>query len=80
MTQRDIELQIESKRYYIADKFKDIQMNANTLKYAENQASNYRAFVKITDAIDEVKKAYEEISELEVTSPEEEEDSGWNSW
>ena len=72
MTKREIELKIEAWKYHIADKFKDIQVNANALKYAENQGKNNQLLMKITDAIDDIKRSYGEIATLEITTPDEE--------
>lgn len=74
MTRREIERTVEEYNYLIADKFKDLQLQANTLKYAEDRGKNAQTFLKIRDIIDEVNKAYEAIDDVEATVPDDDED------
>lgn len=70
MTQREIENEIYDQKYHIADKFKDIQMQGNALKNPEDEGKNKQTLIKIKDAIDDILRAYAQITELEITVPD----------
>lgn len=81
MTQKELDEKIYSYNSYILDKFKDIQGQANSLKNVD-KPKNEVAFCKIKDFIADIRKAYDELEKLAVTSVEEEvkEDDGYNSF
>ncbi len=60
---------------YIADKFKDIQMQANSLKNVEDEVKVRQAFIKINDFIDEARRSYGDLEELSHEDVIEEEDT-----
>lgn len=77
MTKKQIDEKIYNYNTFILDKFKDIQAQANSLKNVD-KPKNDVAFAKITDAIADVRNAFDKLEELEyeVPDPEEEEESG----
>ena len=80
MTFRDIELQKSAYNNLIADKFKEMQIASNQLKYAEDKGKNTQILVKMKDAIEEVYRCYSKLEELELEIPEEEnDDNGFGS-
>lgn len=73
MTQKEIDEKIYTFNSYILDKFKDIQGQANALKNVD-KPKNEVVFLKIKDAIADIRKAYDELERLSTISPEETED------
>lgn len=73
MTQK----QIDEKKYnystFVLDKFKDIQVQANTLKNVD-RPKNEVAFAKITDYIADIRSAFDKLEELDREEPDIEED------
>lgn len=75
MTQKEIDTKIFEMRMYIADKFRDIQMQSQSLKNVEDEVRVKQTLVKISDFVNEIQSAYRELSDLqceEADEPEEE--------
>ena len=49
---------------YIADKFRDIQMQANALKNVEDEVKVRQTLVKISDFVEEIYKGYNSLEDL----------------
>lgn len=49
---------------YIADKFRDIQMQANALKNVEDEVKVRQTLVKISDFVEEIYKGYSSLEDL----------------
>lgn len=58
--------------YRLADKTKDIQMQAQSIKNPEDESKNTQIFMKIKDAIDDMTRAYNELRNLDSEIVEEE--------
>ena len=79
MTERELETKIYDMKSFIADKFKDIQMQAQSLKNPdEDQMKILSILTKISDDISDIKRGYSDLEELNVTVPEPEETEGGN--
>lgn len=72
MTQREIERKKEEYVSVLADKTKDIQMQAQSIKNPEDESKNTQIFMKIKDAIDDMTRAYNELRNLDSEFVEEE--------
>lgn len=75
MTQKEIDTKVFELRMYIADKFRDIQMQSQSLKNVEDEVRVKQTLVKISDFVNEIQSAYRELSDLqheEADEPEEE--------
>ena len=72
MTQREIERKKEEYVSVLADKTKDIQMQAQSIKNPEDESKNTQIFMKIKDAIDDMTRAYNELRNLDSEIVEEE--------
>ena len=72
MTQREIERKKEEYVSVLADKTKDIQMQAKSIKNPEDESKNTQIFMKIKDAIDDMTRAYNELRNLDSEIVEEE--------
>lgn len=77
MTQKEIDEKLYEYNSFVTDKFRDIQAQANTLKYVDRQ-KNEVVFAKISDFIADIRHVYDKIEELERETPdaEEEENNG----
>ena len=64
MTRREYDDKEYEIKSYIADKFKDIQMQALSLKNVEDETKVRQAFVKINDFIDEARRSYGDLEAL----------------
>ncbi len=72
MTQRQKEEKIYEMNAYIADQFRSIQGQGNSLKNPEDRGKNALAMLKIKDFIDSVNRAYDTIDRIELEDVEEE--------
>ena len=72
MTREEIEEGIFKYRYYIADRIKDIQIFANSMKNVEDIPKNKQTLLKISDAIADIRNSYGELEELLYTEPDDE--------
>ncbi len=74
MTQKQLDNKIYELKSFAADKFKDIQMQAASLKNPEDQMKVNQTMTKITDDIADIRKAFGDIKTLESEVPEDEDD------
>ena len=72
MTEGQIEDKIYETKMYISDKFRDIQMQAQSLKNVEDEEKVKQTLTKIRDFVDEVFRGYGTLEELDHEIPEEE--------
>lgn len=80
--------ELEDKKFetsmYIADKFRDIQMQANSLKAVEDEEKVKITITKIVDFCEEVRRGYSELESLNMEDPvddtDEDEDNGFKSF
>lgn len=77
MTQKQLDNKIYELKSFVADKFKDIQMQSASLKNPEDQMKSNQTMTKITDDIADIRKAFGDIKVLESEVPEEDEDDFW---
>lgn len=75
MTQSQIDGKIYEMKVYIADKFRDIQMQSQTLKNVEDETKVLQALAKISDFSEEIKRGYYALTELENEEVTEEKNS-----
>mgnify|MGYP006967218005 CR=1 FL=1 len=75
MTLREIEDKQFEVSMYIADKFRDIQMQANSLKSVEDEVKVKSTITKIVDFCEEVRRGYAELESLSMEDPVEETDN-----
>ena len=75
MSRRDYDDKEYELKSHIADKFKDIQMQANSLKNVEDETKVRQTFIKINDFIDEARRAYGDLEALAHEDVIEEEDT-----
>ncbi len=73
MTRRELEMKDYELRSFIAEKFKDIQMQAQSLKNVEDRDKALRAFAAIDEFIGDAKRTYVELEYLQDETPEDEE-------
>lgn len=71
MTLQEIEDRDYELRSFIADKFKDIQMQSNALKNPEDEDKNKTTLIKICDAVEDIRRSYGQLLELSMEIPEE---------
>lgn len=72
MTQREIDDKVYELKMYIADKFRDIQMQSQALKNVEDETKTLQTCLKISDFVTEIQRAYGSLEELAHEEPEEE--------
>ena len=62
-------MNLEDKKFelknYIADKFRDLQLQSQSLKIVEDEVKNLQTLSKMVDFINEVRRSYGELSNLE---------------
>lgn len=75
MTQQEIDDKVFELRMYISDKFRDIQMQSNSLKNVEDEVRNKQTLVKIDDFINDIRTAYSNLSDLQCEEAEEPEEN-----
>lgn len=85
MTIKEQEDQIFETQMYIADKFRDIQMQANSLKAVEDEDKVKITLTKIVDFCEEIRRGYNTLEELKFVDPveennDDEEYNGFNSF
>ena len=71
MTVRELEDKIFETQMYISDKFRDIQMQAQSLKSVEDEAKVQITLTKIIDFVEEVRRGYDTLNALHHEEPEE---------
>lgn len=64
MTRTEYEEKEYELKMYIADKFRDIQMQANSLKNVEDATKVKLTLVKISDFIQEIQRGYGSLESL----------------
>lgn len=81
MTQREIDAKVYEMKSYIADKFRDIQMQAQTLKNVEDETKALNTLTKISDFTGEIRRAYGSLEDMshEDIEEEPEEDNSYNN-
>lgn len=72
MTAHELEAKTYELKSYIADKFRDIQMQANSLKNVEDEGKVLITLAKLTDFITEIRRGYSDIALLYQEEIEEE--------
>jgi len=72
MTLQELETKTYELKSYIADKFRDIQMQANSLKNVEDEDKVLITLAKLTDFITEIRRGYSNIALLYQEEIEEE--------
>lgn len=82
MTISQIEDKMFELRSYIADKFRDIQMQSQALKNVEDEAKNRITLTKINDFVEEILRGYGELEALYHEEPDEEtpDDNEYSKW
>ena len=74
MTKHQLESKIYDTKSYIADKFRDIQGQANTLKNVEDETKVLQALAKISDFTADIQRGYGTLNALLLEEPEDDED------
>lgn len=74
MTQQKLDSKIYDTKVYIADKFRDIQLQASALKNVEDENKVKQTLTKITDFAADIFRAYGTLEELFREEPETEEE------
>lgn len=64
MTQTEYEDKEYELKMYISDKFRDIQMQANSLKNVEDITKTKQTLTKISDFIQEIHRGYSSLESL----------------
>ena len=80
MTLKEIENAQFETRMFIADKFRDIQMQANSLKNVEDQSKALLTLTKITDFVEEIRRGYSNLDTLDREEPEEVPNDGYDAF
>lgn len=80
MTVQQIEDEKFEVRMFIADKFRDIQMQSNSLKNVEDVSKVHQTLTKIVDFVEEVRRSYSRLETLDMEEPEEENDDEFNAF
>lgn len=73
MTKQELETKNFEYRDSIATAFKDIQMQANTLKNPDDDIRTNQILARIMDSIADIQRAYSNLRLLEGEKPDEEE-------
>jgi len=62
--QSELDEKIYEVKSFIADKFKDIQMQSQSLKYVESEVKVKQTLIKIQYAIADIHRGYDELEKL----------------
>ena len=65
MSEQDLEEKKAQLYDFIADKQRDIQEYAKTLQYPTEESFTRMTLLKIVDAIDDITRSYDKISDLD---------------
>jgi hypothetical protein len=79
MTQRELDDKMYEMRSFIADKFRDIQMQSQSLKNVEDEVKVLQTLTKINDFTDEIRRGYGELDALYHEDVDEEEKEQFDS-
>jgi hypothetical protein len=71
--QSDLDEKIYEVKSFIADKFKDIQMQSRSLKNVESEVKVKQTLIKIQDAITDIRRGYDELEKLTLITPDQNE-------
>jgi len=71
--QSELDEKIYEVKSFIADKFRDIQMQSQSLKYVESEVKVKQALIKIQDAIADIRRGYDELEKLALITPDQDE-------
>ncbi len=80
MTVQQIENEKFEVKMFIADKFRDIQMQSNSLKNVEDTSKVHQTLTKIVDFVEEVRRSYSRLETLDMEEPEEENNDEFNAF
>lgn len=73
MKQSELDEKIYEVKSFIADKFKDIQMQSRSLKNVESEVKVKQTLIKIQDAITDIRRGYDELENLTLIIPDQNE-------